>query len=43
MLRSYGGCVSNNTFYPGGVLHSAMPIKIVTMEVEKFFSWLLEQ
>ena len=26
-----------------GVLHSAMPIKIVTMEVEKFFSWLLEQ
>jgi cytochrome c oxidase subunit 2 len=26
-----------------GVLHSAMPIKIEAVEVEKFFSWLLEQ
>jgi len=26
-----------------GVLHSSMPIKIQAVEVEKFFSWLLEQ
>jgi cytochrome c oxidase subunit 2 len=26
-----------------GVLHSSMPIKIEAVEVEKFFSWLLEQ
>lgn len=26
-----------------GVLHSSMPIKIQALEVEKFFSWLLEQ
>jgi heme/copper-type cytochrome/quinol oxidase subunit 2 len=25
------------------VLHSSMPIKIEAVEVEKFFSWLLEQ
>jgi heme/copper-type cytochrome/quinol oxidase subunit 2 len=25
------------------VLHSSMPIKIQAVEVEKFFSWLLEQ
>ena len=26
-----------------GVLHSSMPIKVEAVEVEKFFSWLLEQ
>lgn len=26
-----------------GVLHSSMPIKVESVEVEKFFSWLLEQ
>jgi cytochrome c oxidase subunit 2 len=26
-----------------GVLHSSMPIKIEAVEIEKFFSWLLEQ
>jgi len=26
-----------------GILHSSMPIKIEAVEVEKFFSWLLEQ
>jgi len=26
-----------------GVLHSSMPIKVEAVEIEKFFSWLLEQ
>lgn len=26
-----------------GVLHSSMPIKIESVEIEKFFTWLLEQ
>ncbi len=43
MLWSSGGCISNGIFYPSGVLHSAMPIAVECVGVDKFVAWLNDQ